>query len=292
MKIIGTTPRGKLGNVVYRKTKNGLVVCAAPRKYDNPRTERQMRNRCQLSNLSANSRLYADHIDRLIENKRPGQCYQNIFVQMNHGQNPVYLTKQESAERSCVLAPYIFSRGTLASIGHRISEEGLLVSGLALGSLKIGIDTTVAQFSKALINHNPGWYDGDVLCFLYAVQFTDRNDKTPRAEMEVWKLALDTTGYADPTLLYDAVTPLGFTTHEGHLATSQPLANAGAAWLHARALPNGSLQVSTQRLCVVSDFLADYQSEEAFHRAAESYGGFNSKAVFLNAIPCNSSILP
>ncbi|MBQ7423973.1 MAG: hypothetical protein IJV19_04425, partial [Prevotella sp.] len=48
------------------------------------------------------------------------------------------------------------------------------------------------------------------------------------------------------------------------------------AWHCARC------SVSSQRLKVVSDILADYQSYEAMVASAESYGGINSKDVYLN----------
>lgn len=57
---------------------------------------------------------------------------------------------------------------------------------------------------------------------------------------------------------------------------------AGASWCHSRNKADGGTQVSTQRLVVVSDILADYQGRDAMLASAESYGGINTKNVYLN----------
>jgi hypothetical protein len=55
----------------------------------------------------------------------------------------------------------------------------------------------------------------------------------------------------------------------------------GCAWVHSRE-NNGATKVSTQRLVVVSDILPQYQSYQAMKAAADSYGGINKNAVYLN----------
>ena len=66
-----------------------------------------------------------------------------------------------------------------------------------------------------------------------------------------------------------------------HLGMNAPLVNAGAAWVHSRKRADSTIRVSTQHLYVVSDILADYQSEEAFQAAAESYGALRTENTFL-----------
>lgn len=66
-----------------------------------------------------------------------------------------------------------------------------------------------------------------------------------------------------------------------YLGMNTPLVNAGAAWVHSRKRADYSIRVSTQRLYVVSDILADYQGEEAFTAAAESYGARHTEIDFL-----------
>jgi len=270
---------GRIGDRIYRQTRYGTVVSIVPQKPATPmRSERQMRNRTQMANLCNNCRLYSDAIDTLFEDKAPSHTNYNVFLQLNLGRCPVYLTKHEVAERVCVVAPYQFSRGLLRPIGYELNTEGILRSDLSLGKLEVGKDTTVADLSEALIHHNAGWQEGDLLVFLHVEQFTDSTGM-PRATPELSTLTLNTTDHASAQRLAEQVSPLGFSSMkvpelvEGpfYLGMSEPLENGGAAWLHLRFNARGKAQVSSQWLAVVNPILALYRSDEAFRRAAASY---------------------
>jgi len=259
------------------------------------RTYRQMYNRCQLGNLAANNHLYACRLARPFENKPPRQTDYNLFVQANYGINPVFLKQSHVVSGACVLAPYMFTRGSLPSVNCQLNAGGVLRSDLSLGQLVITTATTVADFSQALVANNPDWREGDELYFFHALQIIDTYTEIPRARMTSCHLVLDTT---DTELLYNLVSAVGFASvnenenqnQNGASAGSEPgywlgmncqLVNAGAAWVHSRKRADSTLRVSTQHLHVVSDILADYQSEEAFQQAAESYGAINNKDVYI-----------
>ncbi len=78
----------------------------------------------------------------------------------------------------------------------------------------------------------------------------------------------------------------GFSTIQvsgsNYLGMSGALSNQGAAWAHSREKQSGSIKVSSQKLKVVSDILAEYQTYQAMKASAASYGGINTKAVYLN----------
>ncbi len=277
---INTDMSGKVGQFVYRKTKRGIVVAQAPSKPAIPRrSEKQAILRCQLGNQAANFRLYGDKLALAFEDKTPGQSEFNLFVQVNYGVTPVYITKQERLNGACVLAGYTFCRGTLTSIGHSINSGGVLVSNLALGTLNIGASTTVADLAAAIIANNTGWEELDQITFFRAIQYRDAEFNIPRALMESWRLVLD---LADETLLYNRVPALGFTTVSGFLGMNQALSDGGAAWVHSRDRGNGNIRVGTQRLVVVNSLLESYQSMAALRASAESYGGINTKSVYLS----------
>ena len=242
----------------------------------NTRTYKLMYHRCQLGNLTANNQLYAHRLARPFENKPPRQTDYNLFVQANYGREPVFLRHDQVVSGACVLAPYQFTRGSLASIACEVNKDGVLVSSLALGSLVITLDTTVADFSQALIANNEDWREGDELSFFHALQIIDTYLDVPRARMNSCHLVLDTT---DTELLYNIVSAVGFASvnenqnqNENKLGMNTPLVSAGAAWVHSRKRADSTIRVSTQRLFVASSLLADYQSEEALADAAESYG--------------------
>ena len=307
-KIIGNVPSGKINNIIIRRTRYGLVLSAAPSTVNNPRTNGQMRNRTQMGNLGACNTLLREVM--AFEGKQPRHTDYNLFVRENLNRCPVYLTKRESGT-ACVVAPYLFTRGSLPAIGYGLTAGGILMSDLSLGDLVIDADTTVADLSEALIAHNPHWHEGDQLSFVIARQRID-DSGIPTARKDIVRLILNTTDAASARPLWDEVGALGFTsiqvpepvegptrlgaTDPGRsiegptqktkrstkklaatycLGMAEPLINAGAAWVHTRHPNLKKLLVSTQSLHVESSILASYQSDDAFHRAAKSYGCFS-----------------
>lgn len=289
---IDRDPSGLVGNVVYRNTKKGTVVAKTPKKASTPRrSERQMYTRCQLGNVAANFRLFEGRLALGFEDKGAGQSEFNLYVQCNYGgSNAVFITKHERLNGACVLAPYQFTRGTLKSVGYALNADGQLVTNIRVGDLQIGAQTTVGQFTQAVLSLNTGYQEGDQLTFFYGEQDEDPMTGVPRAVLDSWKVVLDSE---DATPLYNVVSSLGFmsvqsgSTHV--LGMTEELQNAGAAWVHSRDDGNGNLKVGTQRLVVVSDILASYQTTAAWKASADSYGGVNTKAVYLN--PTTGSVV-
>ena len=235
--------------------------------------------RCQLPNASANFRLYNGKLSEAFENKSAGVNDFNSFVQVNYGKTAVYITKQESNAGGCVLAGYQFSRGSLPAVSIGLDQNGILVSGIAIGALVIDANTTVADLTMAVLTNNGDqWAEKDQITHFYAVQWED-SEGVPRATMTAQKVVLDLT---DQTKLWEVASAQGFSSLNGYLAMNAALQNSGAAWVHSRTKADGSTQVSTQRLTVVSDILDDYMGYEAMLASAESYGGINSKSVYLN----------
>lgn len=88
----------------------------------NNRTMNQMRNRCQLGNMAANYQLYA-RLPHPFEHKPRHHSDFNLFVQANYGVHPVWLTHRQVLSGACVLAPYLFTRGSLAPIVCSIENQ-------------------------------------------------------------------------------------------------------------------------------------------------------------------------
>ena len=282
---INQDPSGQVGNVVYRQTKKGTVVAKSPRKSSTPRrSEKQMYTRCQLGNVAANFHLYEGKLVQGFEDKTAGQNEFNLYIQVNYGgQNAVFITKQERLNGACVVAPYQFTRGTLKSVGYALNADNVLATNLRLGNLEIGAGTTVGELSEAIIGNNAGWQEGDQLTFFYAVQDTDPMTLVPRGEMFSWKVILDSE---DDTVLLEVVNAIGFTSvasgSQKVLGMDRELVSAGAAWVHSRDMGDGTIKLGTQRLYVVNEMLAAYQTTAAWKASADSYGGVNTKEAYLN----------
>lgn len=271
--------RGKIFPGLHaRETETGTILAQNPRQHGKARrSEAQADRRCQMGNMGGFYRLFDRRITNAFEGKGPGQNDYNLFIQCNYTKHPVYLTKQDSKCGGCVLAPYQISRGSLEPIRMNLSQGNVLSTNLSTGTLVIDANTTVAELTMALLQ-NKGFQVGDQITFFYGEQYVDSED-VPRATMDASRLVLSLT---DTTKVWDEVDALGFSTVNGCLGMNTALSNAGAAYIHSRDLDGGLTQVSTQRMTVVSDILADYQSEEAFIASANSYGGINTREVYLS----------
>ena len=277
---------GKLGKkLVMRNTAKGQVLAKAPKKASQPRrSEKQANTRFQMSNLLLNYRLYSGKLQEAFEGKGAGLSDANMYVSANYGYHPVYLTRQMRIQGCCVLADNLFSTGSLAPIGYEVNDDGKLVSDLHLG-IEITATTTVGEFSAALIQSSVEWEDGDQLTCFIGTQYVG-SDGLPRATMKAYKVVLSLD---DESKLWDVVSADGFSTIDGYLAGGVVLENMGMAWCHSRNVGSAT-KVSTQRLVVVSDVIAEYQTYAAMKAAADSYGGINAKAVYLNPTSVGSIV--
>ena len=286
---------GKLNDqFTTRQTAHGTILARNARKTSTPRrSEKQARGRCQMPNIAANFKLYDGKLMQAFEGKPAGVSDFNAFMQANWGLSPVYITRQMRIAGCCVLAESRFSQGSLAPIGYSVNGAGVLVSDLAIGSLVIDGETKVMDLSEAVETNNYGWEDGDQLTLFYGTQWEDA-DGMPRATMTSQKVVLD---LMNEQLLWDVVSEQGFCSvpvsgNSGSyvLGMGLALANAGAAYVHSRD-KDGGTKVSSQKLKVVSEILATYQTDAAMKRSADSYGGINTKSVYLNPTSSISSFV-
>ena len=280
-KIFGANTKisGKVGQLLYRQTRTGTVISELPVKPAIPRrSARQMDRRTQWGNLAAIYKQFDSMLRRGYENLPPQMSVFNAFIQANIDVVKVYITKTIRLNGGAILAPYQITRGSLPSISMAKNASNILVSGIRLGSLAIDANTTIGQFSQAVIDNNDAFDEGDQLTFFHGIQSIDTVTRTPRATIRGYKVVLST---AEDTKLWDVVDRIGFSVTDNCLATSQQITNGAAVWVHSRETADGALKVSTQLFFVENSALATYQGRTAFTAAANSYGGINSAAVYL-----------
>ena len=280
-KIFGANTKisGKVGQLLYRQTRTGTVISELPVKPAIPRrSARQMDRRTQWSNLAAIYKQFDSMLRRGYENLPPQMSVFNAFIQANIDVVKVYITKAIRLNGGAILAPYQITRGSLPSISMAKNASNILVSSIRLGALAIDANTTVGQFSQAVIDNNDAFDEGDQLTFFHGIQSIDTVTRTPRATIRGYKVVLST---AEDTKLWDVVDRIGFSVTDNCLATSQQITNGAAVWVHSRETADGALKVSTQLFFVENSALATYQGRTAFTAAANSYGGINSAAVYL-----------
>ena len=262
---------GQVGRliVVHRKNCDHPIVYEAPDVPKNAqRTENQATVRMLFSNMGAIYIQLKPILANAFEDVGKMSGY-NAFVQANCKLCRVYITKDVRLNGGCVLAPYLVSRGKLTSILYTKNRSDTLVTDINLGGLVIDDNTTVAEFSAALISCNDDWEECDQLSFFYGEQTYDAVTNVPRAKMNGSKVVLSLT---DATPLMLVANSIGFCTVDGSLGMSQPITKSAAAWVHSRD-KDDDVTVSTQYLFVDPAVYASYQGQDAFNASVNSYGG-------------------
>ena len=284
---VATQISGKVGELMFVQTKHGTIVYEAPTVKKTPRrSEQQMGTRTQWANLGATYMMFDGTLKRGFEALPTNMSVYNAFVQANLGVVKVYITKTMRLNGGCVLAPYQITRGSLPSIGMSVNGSGVVVSDLALGSLQIGAQTTVGEFSQAIIANNAGWQVGDQLTFFLGRQTVDPVTSIPRATLTPNKVVMDVV---DETPLWNVCGQEGFSSVDGYLGMNAVLLAGAAAWVHSREAGQGQLKVSTQFFYVENAALASYQTSAALMASANSYGGINTGGVYLQPSVANGS---
>lgn len=253
---VGSQMSGKVGQLIYRQTKYGTVVYEAPVKASVPqRTEAQMQVRTQLGNLAAVYGQFNKTLKKGFEGLNGKMSDFNAFVQANMNVVKVYVPKSVRLNGGSVLAPYQITRGTLPSVAMHKNAGGVLVSDIAVGSLVIGEETTVADLACAVVAMNADWEEGDQITFFYGEQSTDAVTGVPRARIYGSKVMLNP---GDTTPLLEVVSALGFSVVDGCLAMDRAIASGAAVWVHSRDdVSSGSgVRVSTQFMYVDSSVLS------------------------------------
>lgn len=276
---VATQLSGKVGQLIYRQTKYGTVVYEAPSKASVPqRTEAQMQIRTQWGNMAAVYRQFNQTLKKGFEGLNGKMNDYNAFIQANINVVKVYVPKSVRLNGGSVLAPYQITRGSLPSVAMTKNGSSILVSDINLGSLVIDAATTVADLANAVIAYNDGWEAGDQVTFFYGQQTLDSVTSIPRARIYGYKVMLNP---GDSTPLLEVVAAIGFTSVDGKLGMSQTITDGAAVWIHSREDGTGGLKVSTQFMYVDSSVLSAYQGSNAMEASANSYGGINKSAVYL-----------
>ena len=276
---VATQLSGKVGQLIYRQTKYGTVVYEAPSKASVPqRTEAQMQIRTQWGNMAAVYRQFNQTLKKGFEGLNGKMNDYNAFIQANTNVVKVYVPKSVRLNGGSVLAPYQITRGSLPSVAM-VKAGDVLVSDINLGSLVIDAATTVADLANAVIAYNDGWEAGDQVTFFYGQQTTDAVTGIPRARIYGFKVMLNP---GDSSVLWEVVSELGFSSVGGKLGMSAAISDGAAVWIHSREDGTSGLKVSTQFRDVDNSVLAAYQGDSAMAASANSYGGINKSAVYLN----------
>jgi hypothetical protein len=191
----------------------------------------------------------------------------NMFVKVNMQRTPIYLTKQAVAGGACIATAYQISQGSLpAIVVTGTGQNG--VTDILL-SENITSATTVAQFSKDVVDNNPDYRYGDQISFFLVKQKVNESTSIPYCQFSAVKVILDAAN--DETLASVTGGSNGFHSVDGKLGHSGNDGDCAYCWVHSRK-SDGKTLVSSQELLSANTKEADYQGDAAYTLSKSSYG--------------------
>lgn len=206
------------------------------------------------------------------EGRRPRVSDFNEFIAASRN-TPVYLTRSQSQQGGCVVAPYIVTRGSLPSIEVTTSgTNGEVGTDISLGTLNVGESTTLKQISDAIINNNEGFVNGDAIICFVARQATNSVTNVPYTVIDEFKLTLNQADNESLVTDYDPNLEVFCTMAGGDKLGMSQAVNGGAVYIHTRLTTEGT-KVSSQSLVVNNTLLPSFISDAARNTAIASYGG-------------------
>lgn len=266
-----TMRRGRVGETTYyvsggqqiaRQALNSSNYGSSAR-----RSQSQQSRRVLWANLVNFYKVSSSWMPKAFESKKRNQSDYNKFMSVNIGTAAVALTKAEAAAGACIAAGYIVSQGSLPSI-EVTATASAWYTNLKLGSLTIAANTTVQQFSQALVDNNGHCRMGQQLSFVSYQQSVDALG-TPRLICRCYEVTLSEDN-TDP--LRDYLPEFCSQTVANNLGTSSDISVGGFAYILSEQANNGLL-VSTQQLVQNnSALISQYTSEAQRKKAIASYG--------------------
>ncbi len=274
---IASKLKGSAGSLTFRRSAGRTIVSEKVTEVKISRTEPQQRHRTKWANVVQMYKGIRPLLNYGFENRPKNLSDYNMFVKVNMQQTPVYLTKQQVAGGACVAAPYQITQGSLPAIVLTGTGQSVKTD-IRLGGESITSNTTVAQFSAAVVQNNADYRYGDQISFFLVKQMVNAETGIPYCQFSAAKVILDAAN--DEKLADVTGSSHGFASADGMLAHVGNDGDCAYAWVHTRKSANGKTLVSSQSLISANSILANYQGDAAYNLASSSYG--STMEVFLS----------
>lgn len=266
--------RGKVGAFSYYVSETRQIVRQAQNNSNfgatATRSPGQQSRRVMWANLVNFYSGNKGWMKKAFEDLKPGVSVFNRFMQLNIPYAQVALTKQQAADKVCVLQQYQVSQGSLVSpLTEEFNEDGLTSIVASLGE---GVAKTVANVSRAIIDQNEGYLNGDAIC---AVEFqgslsapSNYKNQPFRAGYKYYELVLN----VNDSRSFDEVYPSWSITSKNALVNNQ-ITGGAFTFIHTRKA-SGKLLVSTSFIMIDEENLqkvAMWGDANQVANATESY---------------------
>lgn len=261
------------GSVIY-KAGGQTIQRSLAESVSNPRTRSQMIQRVRWANMVNFYRANRDWMKYAYESKKASQSDYNKLMSLNVANNRIYLTKQAAAAGACVVDQYIMTQGSLPSITYNFVDGDIKTNIFLDPEIEVNEGSTVATFSRAIINANPGVKEGDQLSLIRYTQMVNEQTGYPYVIVRKYEIVLS----LDSVELWANFWPASLvnvyeTTTEKYLYIGNT-GNAGGLLMVLSRTISGKTYVSTQSILPVNNegTIAAWSSDSALNRAINSYG--------------------
>lgn len=262
---------GSVGNTTYY-VQGGRQIARVAMNATNygdsaRRSEAQQGNRVKWANLVNFYKVSRLWMKDAFETRKRTQSDYNKFMSLNMNNARIYFTKDQASAGGCIADEFKISEGSLNPITiAKVSNQW--ATSIHLGSLTIGAETTVGQFTEAVLANNNFIFDGYQISFVSYQQDTD-SAGIPRLICTPYEVTLDKTSSA---ILRDFLPNFCSAVVDGRLATSTDISTGAFAYVLSQSL-EGRTRVSTQSLIVTENsFIDAYSSNTQLELAIKSYG--------------------
>lgn len=278
----------KLGGVVFYQQSGRTLARELAPQVSNPRTSSQMNQRTKLANVVEMYKANKFWMKGAFESKPAKESDYNAFVKANLATSLVSQSKSEAAANACVVAPYVVTSGSILSIEHTVSGL-MLISNIYLGNLTIDANTTVGDFSTAVIAANNQIREGMQLSLIVNMQRVNEVTGIPYVVVRAYEMIFNKQSQA---LLSDyfgeGILGNDGTNDDQLRANLRTLEYGGACFILSESV-GGKTSVSSQSLVMYgpNQVYTTYTAAGKAITDAASYG--ENQEAFLDSNSANTA---
>lgn len=277
----------RLAGAVIYKAGGQTIARQLASETSNPRTRSQMEQRVRWANCVAFYRANASWMKYAYEGKKANQSEYNKFMSLNVATSKIYLTKQAAASGACVVDDYVMTQGSLPSITYT-SEGSVIRTNIFMPTdFDYGPSGPVSEWSKAILQTNPGIQEGDQISLIRYTQMVNEATGYPYVIVRKYEVIMDTTN-VQPLSNYMPEDLWSYDESEdtGYVAINNT-GNSGGLLMVLSRTQGGKTYVSTQSILPVNNsaMIEAWSSDYALNAAINSYG--ESSEPFLSSDNAN-----
>lgn len=278
----------KLGGVVFYQQSGRTLARELAPQVSNPRTSSQMSQRTKLANVVEMYKANKFWMKGAFENKPSKESDYNAFVKANLSTSLVTQSKSEAAANACVVAPYVVTSGSLLSVEHEVNGL-MLISNIYLGDLTIGQNTTVGDFSTAVLAANNHLREGMQLSLVVNMQRVNESTGIPYVVVRAFELIFNKTSQALLSDYFGSGILGNDGDHGDQLRANLRTLEYGGACFILSETQSGRTAVSSQSLVMYGPnaVYAEYTAEGKAATDAASYG--ENTEAFLDSNQANTA---